>query len=146
MKDHYEKMISEIIRNINWNRIRHFHQALDVKWQFKDQKGHIVERAPTITELKEELRSLTKFVMVEDEKTLETGSWLIKWKKNTTEDTNSVLEVFFILDEAYSIHEHEIKTNVSIDKLNEELEIAVKNEDYERAAKIRDLISSYTEK
>lgn len=149
MKDVYEKMISTIIRNMNWSRIKHFHHLLDLKWQFQDNKGNIVERFPTITELKDELKTLIKFAMIEKEKSIETGNWLIKWDfiEEENKTPNFTLEVFFVLEDAISI-ETNIKdySKDSLPKLEDQLKSAVDSENFEEAAKIRDIISSLNEK
>lgn len=149
MKDVYEKMISNIIRNMNWSRIKHFHHLLDLKWQFQDNKGNIVERFPTITELKDELKTLIKFAMVEKEKSIETGNWLIKWEliEEENKTPNFTLEVFFVLEDAISI-ETGVKdySKDTLPKLEDQLKSAVDSENFEEAAKLRDIISGLNEK
>lgn len=151
MKDVYDKMISNVIRNINWSRIKHFHHILDLKWQFPDVKGHIVERYPTVTELKEELKTLINFAINQKEKSLQRDLWLIEWdcKEKEGSTPSYSLEVFFVLEDAVSVETGNTKDNVipkDLNQLESKLNEAVKNENFELAAELRDAINSIKEK
>ena len=142
MRSNHERMIQEVIRIINWNRIKYFHQVFGIKWQFEEKEGHIVERFPTISELKEELRSLLKFAIENNSKTLDYGNWLIFWKDEEAahkEGLNSArLEAIFSLEETFVIDNSSDEDAVKI--LESKLEEALKEEKYEEAARIRDRI------
>jgi protein-arginine kinase activator protein McsA len=148
MKDVYDKMISNVIRNINWSRIKHFHHILDLKWQFPDTKGHIVERHPTVTELKEELKTLINFAIKQKEKTFQKDLWLIEWdcKEKEGSSPSYSLEVFFVLEEAVSVETGNKELPKNVNELESRLNEAVEHENFELAAEIRDLITSLKEK
>ena len=142
MKTNHEKMIQEVVKTINWNRIKYFHQVFGIKWQFEEKDGHIVERFPTISELKEELRSLLKFAISKNTKSLDYGNWLIFW---TDEDAalreglaSARLEAIFSLEETFVIDNSNEEDAVAL--LETKLENAIKSEKYEEAAKLRDKI------
>lgn len=142
MKANHEKMIQEIVRSINWNRIKHFHQAFKIKWQFEEKDGHIVERFPTISELKEELRALLKFAISKNTRSLDYGNWLIFW---TDEDaaareglSSARLEAIFSLEETFVIDNSSDDDAIKI--LESKLERAIEAERYEEAARLRDKI------
>jgi hypothetical protein len=135
-------MIQEVVKTINWNRIKYFHQVFGIKWQFEEKDGHIVERFPTISELKEELRSLLKFAISKNTKSLDYGNWLIFW---TDEDAalreglaSARLEAIFSLEETFVIDNSNEEDAVAL--LETKLENAIKSEKYEEAAKLRDKI------
>jgi hypothetical protein len=143
MKTNHEKMIQEVIKTINWNRIKYFHQVFGIKWQFEEKSGHIVERFPTIAELKEELRSLLRFAITKNTRTLDYGNWLIFWtdeeaakKENLT---SARLEAIFSLEETFVIDNSDDDDAVKI--LEDKLDNAIKLEKYEEAAKLRDKIN-----
>lgn len=143
MKANHEKMIQEVVKSINWNRIKYFHQVFGIKWQFEEKDGHIAERFPTIGELKEELRSLLKFAVTKNSRTLDYGNWLIFW---TDEDaaareglSSARMEAIFSLEETFVIDNSKDEDAVKI--LESKLDEAIKAEKYEEAAKLRDKIT-----
>ena len=142
MKANHEKMINEVIKSVNWNRIKYFHQVFGIKWQFEEKEGHISERFPTIAELKEELKTLLVFAISRNTKSLDYGNWLIFWTDEETAVSEGLssarLEAIFSLEETFVIDntEEEVSIKLLEDKLNE----AIKTEKYEEAAKIRDKI------
>lgn len=142
MKTNHEKMIQEVVKTINWNRIKYFHQVFGIKWQFEEKDGHVVERFPTISELKEELRSLLKFAITKNTRTLDYGNWLIFWTDEAAAEREGLssarLEAIFSLEETFVIDNNE---DDAVKVLENKLEEAVKKERYEEAARLRDRIS-----
>jgi excinuclease UvrABC nuclease subunit len=137
-------MIQEVIRTINWNRIKYFHQVFNIKWQIEEKNGNLVERFPTISELKEELRSLLKFAITQNTKSLDYGNWLIFWTDEVAAEREGMssarLEAIFSLEETFVIdndRNDEDVVKILENKLNE----AVQSEKYEEAAKLRDKIN-----
>ena len=141
VKASYEKMINEVVKSINWSRIKYFHQVFQIRWQFEEKNGHIIERFPTISELKEELKSLLRFVITKNTKTLDYGNWIIFWTNGEEDNSsnNSKLEAIFSLEECFVIDNNLDADNISI--LENKLEDAVKNENYEEAVILRDVIA-----
>ena len=144
MKANHEKMVQEVVKSINWNRIKYFHQVFGIRWQFEEKDGHIGERFPTIGELKEELRALLKFAVNKNTKTLDYGNWLIFWTDEAAAEREGLssarLEAIFSLEETFVIDNS--KNDDTLKILESKLEQAVKAEKYEEAAKLRDLIGS----
>lgn len=142
MKNNHENMIQEVVKTINWNRIKYFHQVFGIKWQIEEKNGHIVERFPTISELKEELRSLLKFAITRNTRSLDYGNWLIFWTDEEAAEREGLasarLEAIFSLEETFVIDNNSDEDAVRI--LETKLEEAVKKEKYEEAAKLRDKI------
>ena len=144
MKTNYEKMIQEVIKTINWNRIKYFHQVFGIKWQIEEKNGHIVERFPTISELKEELKSLLRFAITKNTRSLDYGNWLIFWTDEDAAEkeglTSARLEAIFSLEETFVIDNS--SDDDAIKLLEMKLDEAIKKEKYEEAARLRDMISS----
>jgi hypothetical protein len=145
MKANHEKMVQEVVKSINWNRIKYFHQVFGIKWQFEEKDGNIMERFPTIGELKEELKALLVFVVNKNSKTLDYGNWLIFW---TDEEgarreglASARLEAIFALEETFVLDSDSDKEDDAIKVLETKLDQAVKEEKYEEAAKLRDKIN-----
>lgn len=143
MKNNREKMIQEVVKTINWNRIKYFHTVFGIKWQFEEKDGHIIERFPTISELKEELRSLLQFVISKNTKTLDYGNWLIFWtdeEQAAKEGLSSArIEAIFSLEETFVI-DNSTSNEDGVEILENKLDEAIKLEKYEEAAKLRDKI------
>ena len=143
MKTNHEKMVQDVIKSINWSRIKYFHQVFGIKWQFEEKNGHLLERYPTISELKEELKSLIQFAIGKNIKTLDYGNWLIFWKNEEDAFREGLdgarLEAIFSLEECFVIDNDSSIDSVAV--LENKLENAIKLEKYEEAAKIRDKIN-----
>jgi len=143
MKANHEKMVTEVVKSINWNRIKYFHQVFGIKWQFEEKEGHIAERFPTIAELKEELRALLRFAINKNTKTLDYGNWLIFWtdEEAAKKDGSSSarLEAIFSLEESFVLDNSD--DDDAVKALETKLEDALKSEKYEEAAKLRDRIN-----
>jgi excinuclease UvrABC nuclease subunit len=143
MKPNHEKMIQEVIKTINWNRIKYFHQVFGIKWQIEEKNGHIVERFPTISELKEELRALLRFSVMKNTKSLDYGNWLIFWTDEESAEKEGLssarLEAIFSLEETFVIDD--TNDTQALKTLETKLDEAIKKEKYEEAAKLRDQIS-----
>lgn len=144
MKTNHEKMVQEVVKTINWNRIKYFHQVFGIKWQFEEKDGHIIERFPTIAELKEELRSLLKFAITQNTKSLDYGNWLIFWTDEVAAEREGMssarLEAIFSLEETFVIDNDRNDEEV-VKILENKLYEAVQGEKYEEAAKLRDKIN-----
>ena len=144
MKINHEKMVQEVVKTINWNRIKYFHQVFGIKWQFEEKDGHIIERFPTIAELKEELRSLLKFAITQNTKSLDYGNWLIFWTDEDAAEREGMssarLEAIFSLEETFVIDNDRNDEEV-VKILENKLQEAIQNEKYEEAAKLRDKIN-----
>lgn len=142
MKANHEKMIQEVVKSINWNRIKYFHQVFKIKWQFEEKDGHIAERFPTIAELKEELRALLRFAITKNTKSLDYGNWLIFWTDEEAAAREGLqsarLEAIFSLEETFVIDNS--SDNDAVKVLENKLDEALKLEKYEEAARIRDKI------
>ena len=141
MKPNHEKMIQEVVKTINWNKVRYFHTVFGIKWQFEEKEGHIVERFPTIGELKEELKSLLKFAISRNTKTLDYGNWIIFWTDEEAASkeglTSARLEAIFSLEETFVI---DTENDSTVKVLESKLEEAINKEKYEEAAVLRDKI------
>ena len=148
MKPNHEKMIHEVIKTINWQRIKYFHQVFNIRWQFEEKEGHIVERFPTISELKEELKSLLTFAIAKNTKSLDYGNWLIFWTDETTAEREGLssarLEAIFSLEETFVIDNDSDQDAMKV--LENKLDDAIKGEKYEEAARLRDRIADRKKK
>ena len=144
MKTNHEKMIQEVLKTINWNRIKYFHQVFGIKWQFDEKDGQVIERFPTISELRDELRSLLKFAINKNARNLDYGNWLIYWTDEEAAQKEGLssarLEAIFSLEETFVIDNDGEDDAVKI--LESKLDDAIKKEKYEEAAKIRHKILS----
>lgn len=144
MNSSQEKMVQDVVKAINWNRIKYFHHIFGIKWQFQEKEGFIAERFPTISDLKEELRTLLRFAMSKNTPVLEYGNWLILWtnedlaKKQGTEGAR--LEAIFSLEDSIAL-DTSSQDLESIEATKMKMEEAVNKEDYEKAAKLRDRIN-----
>jgi len=143
MKNLHEKLVQDVVKSVNWARVKYFHHVFGIKWQFQEKEGYVAERFPTISELKEELKTLLKFAIAKNTPVLEYGNWLIMWtdedlaKKQGTE--GSRLEAIFSLEDSIAI-DSSAQEKESLDSIKQKLKEAVTKEDYEKAAKLRDRI------
>ena len=144
MKTNYEKMTQNIVKSIDWNKIKYFHQVFGIKWQFEEKDGHLIERFPTISELKDELRTLLIFVVTKNIKTFDYSNWIILWINEEDAQADGLsgakLEAIFSLENCFVLdNDPDVDTLLLLEN---KLESAIKNEKYEEAAKLRDKINA----
>ena len=130
--DHYKLAYERVIQSINWRKIKSYHRQLNILWEFEEDK-EIVKRIPTVSELKDELRSIFEHVLGEDLSYISYGSWIIFWDRE--EGISGDIRVIFRL--ADFIFEEDKKNRKSLEVA---LEKAIEKEDYEYAAEIRDAL------
>lgn len=138
----YDNLIFSVIEKLDWQKIKHIHNTLNIRWISEDQ-GDVYEHEPSLDELKEELFLIMKFVISKDIPILECGNWLIIWNNEERALINGYegprVEAFFVVVESYA---SECIENVDI--LQKMLKDSLDIENYENAAKIRDKINSLT--
>jgi hypothetical protein len=124
--------IGRIVASIDWKKIKSFHTKLGITWEYEVDK-EIVNRVPTIPELKGELTSILSHMVDEKLDYISYGSWIVFWENN---EPGGVRVIFRVAD--FSFEENK----QSKDSLEEMLKNAIEREDYEYAAVIRDEINN----
>lgn len=141
LPENYEKLMQDVIKNINWNRIKYFHHVFGIKWQVEEKEGYVSERYPTISDLKEELRTLLRYAVTTNKPTLDYGNWIILWKDEEASRRENLegarLEAIFSLEDSIAIETKDEEIEM-LDNIRKKMEEAVTKEDYEKAAKLRD--------
>ena len=144
----YENLVQEVVKTINWNRIKYFHHVFGIKWQFEEKEGHVSERYPTVADLKEELRTLLKFAISKNTPVLDYGNWLILWTSEEAAEKQGLegarLEAIFSLEDSIAVDNQ--ADSIDIDILRKKLADAISKEKYEEAAKYRDKLKSLEKK
>jgi len=128
--DVYNTAIIRIIGMINWKKIKGYHKKLGILWEFPYDK-ETVRRTPSISELKDELKSLLKHVYQENLEYISHGSWIIFWDRSTT-GIGDIRVIFRLVDFHFE------ENTSSKESLTESLKKALEKEDYEYAAILRD--------
>jgi excinuclease UvrABC helicase subunit UvrB len=148
MSKNYDNLVQEVVKSINWNRIKYFHHVFGIKWQFEEKEGHIAERYPNIADLKEELRTLLKFAIAKDTPVLDYGNWLIMWTNEEAAERQGSegarLEAIFSLEDSIAVDNQ--RDTIDIEILKKKLAEAVEKERYEDAAKYRDRLNALEKK
>jgi hypothetical protein len=143
MSKNYEKLVQEVIKSMDWKRIRYFHHVFGLKWQIEEKEGYVTERYPTESDLKDELRTLMKFVISKNTPVLSYCHWIILWKDEETSKKEGMegarLEAIFSLADSIAIETPDEK-NEMLDSIRKKMEEAITKEEYEKAAKLRNKI------
>lgn len=130
----FTKTINRIISTIQWRKIKSFHKKLNILWEFEKEEGEDpIQRVPTVLELKDELKSLLRYMKDEDCDYLSYGNWIIFWERGEGE-IGDIRVIFRLADFQYQ------ENPESKDSLEDALQKAIENEDYEYAAIIRDTL------
>lgn len=130
----FTKTINRIISTIQWRKIKSFHKKLNILWEFENEEGEDpIQRVPTVLELKDELKSLLRYMKDEDCDYLSYGNWIIFWERGEGE-IGDIRVIFRLADFQYQ------ENPESKDSLEDALQKAIENEDYEYAAIIRDTL------
>lgn len=157
--ENFEKMINDVIEDLDWRMILGFYQKLDLTWYGKDllKKNSLQKRNPTIEELQNELRSVCRFAIQKGVEEYVYDNWTIIWldPNNCEEDEffdddfGCQLEVLFTPTRSLAFEnsvefceeqEQITHTEMEMVLLEDMLEKALKKEDYESASKYRDKI------
>lgn len=153
MKKEFKKMINETLKSIDWEKITKFYENRTLIWiAEKNIKGNksIRSSIPTILDLKNELKSILVYIIDSNLPEYSYSHWTIFWFEGDDE-IGSQLEVifspirFFISEtknemSIKNIKEPYMSTEEEIKKLSISLQKAVKEENYELCAELRDKI------
>ncbi len=144
--------IDLVIDKIDWSVIRKYHKKLDIFWEFDNKDGGKTLKIPSEKDLKEELRSILQYMLEEKMEYLSYGNWIIFWNVESVFKEERLLGeirvVFRISDYTFTdnsdshIQFQKEITDLDKSKLEKLLETALKEEDYENAAFIRDCITA----
>lgn len=135
--DSLSKTINQLVKSIDWIRIKSIHKKLNILWEFEDDKQTVL-RVPTVGELKDEFRALIQHMNENDLSYVSYENWIIFWEKTDDQPFGSLRAVFRLLDYSFTEAEDETEFQSESEDLDTELKIALENEDYEYAALIRD--------
>lgn len=144
-------VIQKILDSLNWDQIQNYHKKLNILWDIENRDGTKETRIPNVSDIKSELRELLVYVAEEKLDYLSYGNWLIftddteyrvvfrlnDWVFTTKRDPN--VEMFY----SDSFKENSLDNK---EELEEKLKSAIKVENYERAAEIRDAIHKIDKK
>lgn len=144
--------IEIVISKIDWTTIRKYHKKLDIFWEVENEKGEKSLKIPTEKDLKSDLRSILQYMIDEKMEYLSYGNWIIFWNNETVIDEDRLLGeirvIFRISDYTFTDNSETHKqfqrnlSGLDKNKLENLLEVAIKEEDYENAAILRDCISA----
>jgi len=122
--------INSIIHSIDWRKIKTYHKKLNITWEFEVDK-QIVERVPTVNELKDDLKKILEHMCSENLNYISYGNWVIFWENKESSKTGDIRVIFRLADFIF-------ESSDSHERLQSALSQALENEDYESASKIRD--------
>lgn len=131
----YNQAIGSVTANIDWKKIKSYHTKLGIKWEYTYDK-ETVYKVPSTPELKTELTSILNHMNEKKLDYISYGSWVVFWDHDSTGD---IRVIFRLADFSF---ENENAVATSRENLEELLANAVKNENFEYAAIIRDQINS----
>lgn len=126
--------IEKVIRSIDWRKIKSYYRKLGIHWEYQEDK-ELIKRSPSVADLKEDFRSILSHMLDQDISYISYGSWIVFWERENDE-LGDIRVIFRLAD---FIFEEDKKSAAS---LQEKLNLAVEQEDYEYAAVIRDEIKN----
>jgi len=125
-----DKLITGVILSINWKSIKAFHKKLGIYWIFEKEDGETIERIPTVSELKEDLKQILGHMHNESITYISYGNWVIFW--DIEDNGAGDIRVIFRLADFI------IENGTAKERLEIALNKAIEDEDYESAAILRD--------
>lgn len=144
--------LETIMSKIDWKSIHDYHDKLNILWDIEDNNGAIEPRVPTIEDIQMELSSLIIYMFDNQVDYLAYGNWVI-FSDEFDQNDFEVRVIFRLADYIFKAdNSSENYTPFPVDKINmvEELEsklqLALKDEDYELAAYLRDEIRDIDKK
>lgn len=162
--ENIEKMINNIINELDWRIILDFYHKLNISWYAKDlvKKNSLKKRNPSLEDLQNELRTVCRFVIEKRIAEYTYENWTIFFLDienyngedyNKKDDFGCQLEVFFCptrsltfennFDDEYPEREEKMdQVEMEISILNGFLDKAIEDEKYEMASIYRDKINT----
>lgn len=136
---------NKILDKINWDLILEYHNKLKIYWDVQDEDGTTRTRVPKLSDLKSEVKSLLNYMFNNGYETISYGNWIIFRDTDNLDEMGKVRIVFRIVDLTFIDEEDELVFNTSfeLEYLEEQLESAIIEENYEFAAVLRDRIHKY---
>lgn len=123
--------IDKVIHSIDWDKIKSYYHKLGIQWSYQND-NETISHSPSISELKEDLRSILLHMLEQDISYISYGNWIIFWDREE-DNLGDIRVIFRIADFVFE------EDNIS-ESLENKLAKAIENEDYEYAAIIRDEI------
>lgn len=138
--------LEKALRKISWKTVQDYYKKSKVEWKFRDEQGNDIYRAPSLLEIKDDLINAINFVFSKNLASMDYGNWIIYWTDPQTAEqmgmNGAQLEVLFVLTGALINNEEELESKeISSLSIEDNLQAALKNEDYELAARLRDQLS-----
>lgn len=130
-----KNLIDSVIYSIDWRKIKSFHVKLGIKWTFEFDKQQS-ERIPTVSELRDDLSKILEHMYERKLQYISYGNWVIFWENHSDNSNGDIRVIFRLADFLFESTEPESK-----ESLESALAKAIESEDYEHAAKIRDVIN-----
>lgn len=125
-----DKIIMSVILSVNWKSIKAFHKKLGITWIFENDNGDIIERIPTVGELKDDLKKILTHMNLEEITYISYGNWVIFWDMDNHE-AGDIRVIFRLADFI-------VENGNTQERLELALANAIESEDYESAAMLRD--------
>jgi hypothetical protein len=147
--------LDKIVNGIDWETVYDYHKKLNILWDIKNKDGSIDTRIPIIDDLRDELKSLVAYMDDNDCDYLSYGTWVIFWDSDDPTKLGEIRIIFRLGDYVISDTERNPQdgnyipypeNGDSLDDLEDQLKSAIKEEDYELAALIRDEIQYLNKK
>lgn len=146
--------LDKIVNSIDWDTVYDYHNKLNILWDIKNNDGTIDTRVPEVNDLREELSSLIVYMFDNNCDYLSYGTWVIFWETDDPTKLGEIRIIFRLGDYLISDTEHNPDGNYtpfpddkdSLKDLEKQLKSAIKEEDYELAALIRDEIQDLNKK
>lgn len=140
--------ISKILAKVDWTKIQDYHKKLNILWDIENKDGTVTPQVPDIIDLRNEVEALLLYMFDNDLEYLSYGNWVIFWEH---EDGafGEIRVIFRLIDYLFTSKEENhspFENTKSIEDLQEDLDCALKDEDYESAAILRDMIHSLDKK
>lgn len=128
-----KQAIDKILSSIDWKKIKSYHTKLGIKWEIEIDK-QLIKRIPSVPELRDDLSSILHHMVEKELDYMSYGSWIIFW-------INGDIRVVFRLAD-FSFEDSKMIKEADGKELEEALQKAIDNENYEYAAVIRDEINN----
>lgn len=143
--------LDKALKKISWKTIYDYYKKAKIEWKFKDEQDNDIYRLPTLQEVKDDLINAINFVFSRNLASMDYGNWIIYWTDAATSESlgmeGAQLEVLFVLTGALINNEEELESKeISNLSIEDNLQMALKNEDYELAARLRDQMNKIQKK
>jgi hypothetical protein len=136
------KYINSVINKISWKTIRDYYAVNKIEWNFLNENQETIKKIPSIVDLQNDFINAANMLISKNLTSMDYGNWVLFWTNPELAKEIGIhsaqLEAFFVLTGALTNNLETLSSkDLSLEDLNEKMQLALDEEDYIMAGQIK---------